>query len=121
MMKSTMFERYGGFAEVRRIVSDFYDKVLESPILSPFFCNTDMKTLVDHQSQFISQVMGGPVRYSSEALERTHARLGIDSRALDTMISLLLETLEDHEVTADDIATIEAELRQLSRFIVTRH
>lgn len=120
-MKATMFERYGGFAEVRRIVSDFYDKVLESPVLSPYFAGTDMKTLIDHQSQFISQVMGGPVRYTSEALERTHARLAIDARALDTMIALLVETLEDHDVTADDIATIEAEMRHLARFIVTRH
>lgn len=119
-MKPTMFERYGGFAHVRRIVSSFYDKVLDSPILSPYFEGIDMRRLIDHQSQFISQVMGGPVRYTSEALERTHARLAIDDRALDEMLSLLCESLEDHDVSAEDVRTIEAELRGLSRFIVTR-
>lgn len=120
-MATTMFERYGGFAEVRRIVSTFYDKVLDSPVLAPYFTGTDMRSLIDHQSQFISQVMGGPVRYTSEALERTHARLAIDQASLDEMISLLKEALEDHDVTSEDIAAIEAEMRRLSRFIVSRH
>ena len=36
-MASTMFERYGGFATVSKIVSAFYDKVLDSSILAPYF------------------------------------------------------------------------------------
>lgn len=31
-MAATMFERYGGFVTVRKVVSDFYDRVLESPV-----------------------------------------------------------------------------------------
>ena len=57
-MASTMFERYGGFASVSKIVSEFYDKVLDSPSLSPFFDGIPMKRLVDHQTKFIAQVMG---------------------------------------------------------------
>jgi hypothetical protein len=35
-MRQTSFDRYGGFAAVRRVVLGFYDKVLESPVTSPF-------------------------------------------------------------------------------------
>jgi hemoglobin len=36
-LSNTVFERYGGFASVRKVVSDFYDRVLESPDLLPYF------------------------------------------------------------------------------------
>jgi hemoglobin len=43
-----MFERYGGFSRISRIVSTFYDLVLDSPMLGPYFANTDMRRLIDH-------------------------------------------------------------------------
>ena len=67
-MKSTIFQRYGGFASVSRVVMSFYDKVLDSPVSSPYFANTNMKRLIDHQTKFIAQVMGGPASYTDEQL-----------------------------------------------------
>jgi hemoglobin len=119
-MAATMFERYGGFAQVRRIVSSFYDKVLASPSLERYFADTDMRSLIDHQSQFIAQLMGGPVHYTSEALERAHAKLGIDKQAYDEVTSLLLETLEDFGIETDDLGDIGAQIQRLERFIVSR-
>ncbi|MBE0409295.1 MAG: hypothetical protein IBX69_06140 [Anaerolineales bacterium] len=55
-MKRSIFERYGGFAKVNRIVSSFYDKVLDSPITSPYFVNIDMRRLIDHQTRFIASL-----------------------------------------------------------------
>lgn len=34
-MCDTIFERCGGFAAISRIVSDFYDRAADSPLLSP--------------------------------------------------------------------------------------
>ena len=44
-MRSTIFERYGGFSKVSRIVMSFYEKMLDSPATSPYFTNIDMKRL----------------------------------------------------------------------------
>jgi hemoglobin len=78
-----MFERYGGFASVSRIVSEFYDKILDSPVTSPYFENTDMKTQIDHQTKFIAPLMGGPASYSNGQLERVHVPLKIDRAAFN--------------------------------------
>ncbi len=59
-MSVSMFDRYGGFATVRTIVSSFYDKVLDSDRLSRFFVDIDMRALVDHQTKFVASLMGGP-------------------------------------------------------------
>lgn len=48
-MMQTIFERYGGFAAVSKVVMNFYDKALDSPATIPYFSNFDMKRLIDHQ------------------------------------------------------------------------
>lgn len=61
-MSQSMFERYGGFAKLSKVMA-FYDRVLDSDVIGDFFEGVDMRRLIDHQTKFISQVMGGPAAY----------------------------------------------------------
>jgi hemoglobin len=106
----TMFERYGGLAFVTRFVLSFYDRVLDSTVLAPFFANADMRRLVDHQAKFISSVMGGPTGYSNAALREAHAHLQIDDLAFDEMIGLFRATLEESKIAEADVEAIIVEL-----------
>ncbi len=117
-MAQSMFDRYGGFASVSRVVSAFYDRALESPLLSPYFENSDMRKLIDHQTKFVSSLMGGPASYSNEELERVHRRLDINERDFNEMIAVLKETLEDFDFEMTDIATVQSEMMSRKRFIV---
>lgn len=118
-MTQTVFERSGGFASVRKIVSTFYEYVLESDELAPYFEQTDMRRLIDHQSKFISSAMGGPGSYSDEHLERVHARLGITRAAFVVMSGLLREAMEDNGMSAQDIQVVMHEIVIRERLIVT--
>lgn len=117
-MNETIFERYGGFAAVSRIVGDFYDQALISPILSPFFVGVDTKTLIDHQTKFVASMMGGPASFSNEHLDRVHRHLGIDERAFQEMVELFRETLEDREMEEGDIAEVIGEIQARRMFII---
>lgn len=119
-MARTIFERYGGFAKISQVVSSFYDKILDSPLTSPYFAETDMKRLIDHQTKFISSVMGGPASYTYDHVERVHARLGITEEAFLEAIDLLSETLEDFEFESDDIQKVEDEMMSYKNFVVKR-
>lgn len=119
-MRRTVFERNGGFASVNRVVMSFYEKVLESPILSPYFEHTDMRTLIDHQTRFIATIMGGPASYTNDHLERVHARFGITAEAFDEAVSLLIEALEDHNFNDEDIQIVADEVKSRKRYIVSR-
>lgn len=55
---ATMFERYGGFANVSKIVMSFYDKVLDSDVIGDYFEDVDMWALIDHQTKFIAPPAG---------------------------------------------------------------
>lgn len=118
-MAQSIYDRYGGFPVIRKVVSDFYEVALDSPMLAHHFEDVNVKRLIDHQTRFISFLMGGPVTsYTDEHLERVHARLGITLDEFEEMIELLLETLEDNGVTSDDAAVVERELRKRQPVIV---
>lgn len=119
-MAQTIFERCGGFAIVRRIVSAFYDRLLESPTLSPYFANTNMRVLIDHQTQFISMVMGGPAFVSDDVLRRVHAHLDITRQHFVEMAELLAETLEDFDLDGTDIRHVQEEVLRREPLIVAR-
>jgi len=120
-MKNSIFERYGGFASVSRVVSSFYDNVLDSPTVSPYFANVDMKRLIDHQTKFMAYLMGGPTSYTNEQLERVHAHLGITEPAFYESVDLLRETLEDHDFADEDIQQVADEMLSRKNYIITRN
>ena len=117
---STIFERYGGFAKISRIVSSFYDRVLDSPILEPYFSEVDMRRLIDHQTKFMAQAMGGPASYTNQQLEKVHSHLQITSDAFEEMHALLRETLEDFGVERDDVEAVIDEIVARRNLIVTK-
>lgn len=119
-MRQTIFERYGGFAKISKVVMSFYDKILSSPMLAPYFEKTDMKRLIDHQSKFISSLMGGPASYTSEHLERVHAHLGITEDAFKESLVLMKETLEDYDFLDEDIRTVGDAMNNQKNHIVAK-
>lgn len=119
-MKRTIFERYGGFAKVSRVVMSFYDKVLDSPVTSPYFIGVDMRRLIDHQTKFIAYLMGGPASYTNEHLERVHAHLHIEEPAFLEAAALLKETLEDLGFEDEDIQQVKDEFMARKNHIVMK-
>ncbi len=119
-MKATLFDRCGGFASVHQVLLSFYDRMLDSEIVGPYFDDVDMSALIDHQTKFISQVMGGPAAYSNEILEQVHRNLGITPTAFEEMAGLLEQTLAEFEFADEDIRMVMAEIRNREAYIVTR-
>ena len=119
-MNQTIFERYGGFASVRKIVSTFYDYVLDDAVMAPYFAGIDMRRQIDHQSKFISAMMGGPASYSDDHLRRVHARLGITHDDFLVMASLLQEALEDHALAPADVQAVMHEIAIREHLVVTK-
>jgi hemoglobin len=119
-MKRTIFERYGGFANVSRVVTAFYDKILDSPVTSPYFAHADMRRLIDHQTRFIAMMMGGPASYTNDHLERVHAHHHVTEEAFFEAATLLRETLEELNYEDEDIHAVLDEVMARKNFVVAR-
>jgi hemoglobin len=98
----------------------FYDKVLDSPVTSPYFSGVDMKRLIDHQTKFFAALMGGPVSYTNDHLEKVHARLGITESAFLEATVLMQDTLEEFDFLDEDVRTVRDEMMNRKNFIVAK-
>ena len=103
---TTLYDKYGGFATVSKLVQAFYEKISESEELSPYFEGIDTQQLMDHQTKFFSDILGGPVKYTGNELKTVHAPMAITEESFAEVAELLEETLEDMDVDEDDIETI---------------
>ena len=117
---ATLFEKYGGFSNVSKIVMAFYDKVLDCEEVGHYFDNIDMRRQIDHQTKFVSALMGGPSSYSNEALQRVHRPLGINESEFNRVVYLMQETLNDFAVDPNDIDAIVGEMNARSSFIISK-
>ena len=109
-MTEALFDKYGGFKFVSRLVLSFYDKALDSDQVGDYFDDVDMPRLIDHQTKFVSSLLGGPVSYTDERLQRAHASLNLTSADFDEVQRLLRDTLSEHGIEQQDIDIVMAEV-----------
>ncbi len=105
-MRDPVFQRYGGAKGVSRLVFRFYDLVLQSERLRPFFDGVDMTRLVEHQAAFVVSVLAGRPDRSDAELAALHAHLDIGEAEFDEMMRLLATAIaeEGHpEAEADRV------------------
>ena len=101
-----LFEKYGGVRAVHDIVVMFYDRLLDDDALADYFIDSDMQALVQHQTNFISSVMGGPASISDARLRSSHQSLKIDMDAFQRTANILAQSMRDCGVEDIDVATI---------------
>jgi len=108
-MKNSLFDKYGGFSNISRIVMALYDRLLDDDDVGPFFDEVDLPKLIDHQTKFISALMGGPASFSDGHIQRAHAHMIVSDAHFDQLKSLVRETLEEFEIEPEDIEAVLGE------------
>ena len=118
-MSQTLYDQLGGFSAVRKLVSDFYDRVLDEEKIASFFRDTEMSKLIDHQTKFFATLLGGPVSYTDEQLRKLHTSMGIQDHHFDVILDLVQETLEDHDIDEQAVTSIIEKMNTYRSAIVT--
>ena len=106
MSEITLYEKYGGLGTIQSLVRNFYADVLAEEMLKKYFQPISMERLIQHQIDFISQILGGPITYSGRTLREAHQTLRIKKIEFELVAKLLRENLEDFEVEPEDIDAI---------------
>lgn len=118
MAERTIYEKYGGFSKVSKIVLSFYDTLLDNDELGPFFDEVDMSRIVDHQTKFIASLLGGPAAYTDKQLQQLHSHLEVSDAHFDELETVLRGTLLDHGMAPDDVEVVVAEFGKRRPLIV---
>lgn len=118
MTDQTIFEKYGGFSKISRVVLAFYDTMLDSDEIGPFFDDVDMSKMVDHQTKFIASLLGGPAAYTDNQLRQLHAHLDIEDSHFDELKVILGGTLEKHGFRPVDVEAVLQEFENRRNLVV---
>ena len=117
-MNQTLYEKYGGFAAISRIVLDLYDRLLDDDDVGPFFENVELGRLVDHQTKFVSALLGGPVSFTEEQIRRMHGPLAIGDMNFPRLKILFPKTLADHGTAPADVEMVVGEFKRRRTLVV---
>ncbi len=111
-MEKSLYEKYGGFSTVSKIVMTLYDRLLDDDDVGPFFDDVDMPKLIDHQTKFVSSLMGGPASFTDTHIQNAHKHMTILDAHFDQLKVLIAETLTEFGVEDEDIQTVLAAFEQ---------
>ena len=105
--EQTLFDKYGGIPVITALVARFYERVLMSSALAPYFDGIDMPALVDHQVAFMRFVMGKPSEiFSSGRMADAHQKFQISTTDFDEAVRVLTQVLEEGGVSEADLLTV---------------
>ncbi|WP_170788595.1 group I truncated hemoglobin [Ruegeria lacuscaerulensis] len=119
-MSQSIYDRYGGFKTISRIVMTFYEMALDSDQIGGHFEDIDMPRLIDHQTKFVSSLVGGPASFSDDRIEAVHRHLNITHEDFDEMADLFGEALAQHGMEDAHIKIALGAIESKRAIIVTR-
>lgn len=117
-MEKSMFDKYGGFSTVSRIVMSLYDRLLDDDDVGPYFDDVDMPKLIDHQTKFVSALMGGPASFTDDHIARAHREMIVSDMHFDRLKDLVRETLTEFSISADDKEIVLGEFEKRRHLLV---
>jgi hemoglobin len=107
---SSLFDRVGGVRGVTHLVADFYKRVLDDPLLRPYFAGVELSKLRRMQFEFFCAALGGPTAYGGRTVRHAHQGLAISLEHFQAFVRHLFETLQDFPLTDDQRDAIIARI-----------
>jgi len=120
-VSQSLYDKYGGFKTISRVVMLFYEMALDSDEIGHFFEDIDMPKLIDHQTKFVSSLIGGPASFSDDRIEAVHRHLNVSHDHFDEMAALFGDALAQHGVSEQDVKTALAAIEGKRAIIVARN
>lgn len=91
----SLFDRFGGRPTLDKVHKIFYDKLFAHQWLSQFFAGVNQTHIENQQSDFFSQLTGGPKNYSGRMPNHAHLHIYITEELYTTRNNILRESLEE--------------------------
>ena len=92
----TMYEKLGD-KRLQHLIDEFYDRVFQSEIIRELFNKSEKELIKDKQYCFITQYLGGPLRYfekyGNPQMRRRHLPHKIDEAAKNEWLKLMKEAI----------------------------
>ncbi len=103
---SSDYNSFGGKDFFVNLVKDFYQEIINDPVLKPMYPEDDLDGAIERLTLFLMQYWGGPATYSElrghPRLRMRHAAFPIDFRARDSWLKNMMVALDKQEITQEN-------------------
>lgn len=103
---ATDFEVFGGKEFFSSLVKDFYQEIINDPILKPMYPEDDIDGAIERLTLFLMQYWGGPTTYSEQRghprLRMRHAQFPIDFKARDAWLQNMEIALRKQNISDEN-------------------
>lgn len=113
----SVYDELGGIDAIESVVDRMYDLILADDRLAPYFDESDVDSLIEHQSEFIAMVAGGPDYH--QHIAETHAHMNLQDEHFDTVLAYFHASLAEHDVPEDYIHQLKSRLQEYRSSAVT--
>ena len=103
---ATDYDNFGGKDFFTSLVKDFYQEIINDPILKPMYPEDDLDGAIERLTLFLMQYWGGPGTYSElrghPRLRMRHAEFPIDFAARDSWLKNMTIALDKQQITDEN-------------------
>ncbi len=103
---ATNYEDFGGKEFFTSLVKDFYQEIINDPILKPMYPEEDIDGAIERLTLFLMQYWGGPTTYSElrghPRLRMRHAQFPIDFTARDSWLKNMEIALQKQSISNEN-------------------
>jgi hemoglobin len=103
---ATDYEDFGGKEFFTSLVKDFYQEIINDPILKPMYPEDDIDGAIERLTLFLMQYWGGPTTYSElrghPRLRMRHAQFPIDFTARDSWLKNMEIALQKQSISNEN-------------------
>jgi hemoglobin len=103
---ATDYDNFGGKDFFTSLVKDFYQEIINDPILKPMYPEDDLDGAIERLTLFLMQYWGGPGTYSKlrghPRLRMRHAEFPIDFAARDSWLKNMNVALDKQQITDEN-------------------
>ncbi|KAJ3317368.1 hypothetical protein HDV06_001680 [Boothiomyces sp. JEL0866] len=114
-MEDSLYEQIGGEPALDATVKKLYQLILEDPLLSPYFKNSDMIKQHRLQKKFLTYALKGHSipEFAKKSMQKAHASLNLENKHFDKIKELLDQSMTFLKVESDLIVQVLNAVEQL--------
>lgn len=114
---ASIYDDIGGDDAIETVIERMYEHILDDDRLAPYFDESNIQSLINHQSRFIAMVAGGPEYHDN--IPETHAHMNLRDEHFDAVLAYLHTALVENGVDEEYSQQLKSYLQQYRASIVT--
>ncbi len=100
--ENNLFDLIGGRPTLEKVHKIFYDKIYAHPWIGRYFEGIQQDVIEVQQSDFMSQIMGGPSNFCGKLPVPAHRHMMISEELFDVRTQLLVDSMTEAQVSPEN-------------------